>query len=111
MQKIWKISVIGLAAAAGWIGTVSAQVNSDRPPRTPVPNQGAACPPDVKGIPPTVGGPSAPNLSDQLSDSKGVICPPAGVDPQVEVPPPAGGALKVIPPPGSPGGDPTVQPK
>jgi hypothetical protein len=50
------------------------------------------------------------NLSDKLADSRGVICPP-GVDPGMSQPPPAGGAMKVVPPPGSPGGDPTVQPK
>jgi hypothetical protein len=71
-----------------------------------------ACPPDVKGDPPTVGGPSAPNLSDRLADSRGVICPPAGVDPGIQAKPPEeGGKLKVIPPPGSPGGDQSVQPK
>ena len=70
----------------------------------------AACPPDVQ-TPPTVGGPSSPNLSEKLADSKGVICPPAGVDPEIRVPPPGGGELKVIPPPGTPGGNPDVQPK
>jgi hypothetical protein len=50
-------------------------------------------------------------LSDKLAQSKGVICPPAGVDPQMQIAPPSGGHLKVIPPPGSPGGDPNVQPK
>jgi hypothetical protein len=70
------------------------------------------CPPDVKGDPPTVGGPSTDDLSDRLADSRGVICPPAGLDPDIHVKPPApGGKLKVIPPPGSPGGNLDVQPK
>jgi hypothetical protein len=70
------------------------------------------CPPDVKGDPPTVGGPSTGNLSDRLADSRGVICPPAGVDPDIHAKPPEeDGKLKVIPPPGSPGGDPNVRPK
>jgi hypothetical protein len=30
-------------------------------------------------------------LSDQLSQSKGVICPPAGIDPGISVPPSGGG--------------------
>jgi hypothetical protein len=83
-------------------------------PRAPDPQPAppsAACPPDVQGTPPTVGGPPTRDLSDRLSDSKGVICPPAGVDPGMTVPPPDGGAIRVIPAPGSPGGDPTVQPK
>jgi hypothetical protein len=50
-------------------------------------------------------------LSDKLAQSKGVICPPAGIDRDMQVTPPSGGHLKVIPPPGTPGGDPNVQPK
>jgi hypothetical protein len=61
-------------------------------------------------------GPGAPggsekNLSDQLSGSGGVICPPANVDPDMKAPAPGGGRTPVIPPPGSPGGNPSVQPK
>jgi len=51
------------------------------------------------------------SLSDQLAQSKGVICPPDHVDPDMKKPTPPGGAMQVIPPPGSPGGDPNVQPK
>jgi hypothetical protein len=51
------------------------------------------------------------NLSDQLAQSNGVICPPGGVDPKIAAPPPGGGATPVIPPPGAPGGDPNVIPK
>ena len=70
-----------------------------------------ACPPDVSAPDaPTVGS-AAPNLSDKLSQSKGIICPPAGVDPEIAVRPPPTGDTKVIPPPGSPGGDTTIQPK
>ena len=75
------------------------------------PERGAACPPDVKGDPPTVGGGSSQPLSDKLAQSKGVICPPSGIDHGMQVAPPDGGRLKVIPPPGTPGGDPNVQPK
>jgi hypothetical protein len=77
----------------------------------PSPENGVTCPPDTKGEPPTVGGGSSVPLSDKLAQSKGVICPPAGVDREIQVTPPSGGHLKVIPPPGSPGGDPNVQPK
>jgi hypothetical protein len=54
---------------------------------------------------------SGKNLSDQLAQSKGVICPPKDVDPQMTAPPPGGGSMPIIPPPGSPGGNPNVQPK
>ena len=49
--------------------------------------------------------------SEKLDRSGGVICPPVGVDPGIASPPPDGGKMPVIPPPGSPGGDPTVRPK
>jgi hypothetical protein len=52
------------------------------------------------------------NLSDKLARSGGVICPPQQVDPDMKAPtPPGGGTMPVIPPPGSPGGDQSVQPK
>jgi hypothetical protein len=51
------------------------------------------------------------SLSDQLAERKGVICPKAGVDPGIMAPPVGGGRMPVIPPPGTPGGDPNLQPK
>jgi hypothetical protein len=51
------------------------------------------------------------NLSDELSRSKGIICPPAGIDPGISAPPLGGGVMPVIPPPGTPGGDPGIIPK
>ena len=72
----------------------------------------AACPPGTTQDAPTLGQKDGGrSLSDQLAQSRGVICPPAGVDPQMRQPPPEGGAMKVVPPPGSPGGNPNVQPK
>jgi hypothetical protein len=50
-------------------------------------------------------------LGDRLARSDGVLCPPPGVDPQMHAPTPEGGNTPVIPPPGSPGGDPSVRPK
>ncbi|WP_076861739.1 hypothetical protein [Bradyrhizobium mercantei] len=50
-------------------------------------------------------------LSDKLARSDGVLCPPAGVDPEMRAPTPQGGNTPVIPPPGSPGGDPSIRPK
>ena len=45
-----------------------------------------------------VGGGNNEPLSDKLAQSKGVICPPAGIDLEMQVRPPGGGALKVVPP-------------
>ena len=50
-------------------------------------------------------------LGDKLAQSDGVLCPPTGVDPEMRAPAPDVGKTPVIPPPGSPGGDPTLRPK
>lgn len=55
--------------------------------------------------------PSGKSLSEKLASSDGVICPPANIDPAIKAPTPSGGPMLVIPPPGSPGGDPSVRPK
>jgi hypothetical protein len=55
-------------------------------------------------------GDSSTTLSDKLNRGGGVICPP-DVDPGMKAPAPDTGKMRVIPPPGSPGGDPKVQPK
>jgi hypothetical protein len=49
-------------------------------------------------------------LSQKLGQTNGVICPPE-VDPAIKAPTPNSGTMPVIPPPGSPGGNPNVQPK
>jgi hypothetical protein len=77
--------------------------------------QDRAVPPlgQTGGLPPAAPGETTgnANLSDKLSRSKGVICPPAGIDPGLAVPPLGGGLTPVIPPPGTPGGDPGLVPK
>jgi hypothetical protein len=50
-------------------------------------------------------------LSNQLARSGGVICPPANLDAEIKAPTPEGGKTPIIPPPGSPGGNPDIQPK
>lgn len=59
----------------------------------------------------TTTGQGGPSLGDKLAKSDGVLCPPASVDPEMRAPTPEGGNTPVIPPPGSPGGDPSVRPK
>ena len=71
-----------------------------------------ACPPDVGPNAPTVGsGDRTGNLSDQLAQSGGIICPPAATDNDMALPPKETGRMPVIPPPGTPGGDQHIQPK
>ena len=57
------------------------------------------------------GRPAQENLSEKLARTDGVICPPPDLDPAIRMPAPGGGRTPVIPPPGSPGGDPSVRPK
>ncbi|TMJ05743.1 MAG: hypothetical protein E6G97_02160 [Alphaproteobacteria bacterium] len=103
MLRIVLLALLLVATPAG----ILAQAQTAAPER-PV---GADCPPGAGPNAPAVGRESNKTLSDQLAASKGVICPPAGVDPQMQQKPEEGGTLKVIPPPGSPGGNPNVQPK
>jgi hypothetical protein len=66
----------------------------------------ATRPPSPQGT--TATDPRAEPLSDKLARSDGVLCPPTEVD---RAPTPKTGNMPVIPPPGSPGGDPTIRPK
>jgi hypothetical protein len=102
-----RIAVIAIVMSASAAVAVAQGTNVPRGPDHP----GSACPPGAGANPPTVGKDDGKTLTDQLAQSKGVICPPAGVDPEMRQAPPEGGTLRVIPPPGSPGGNPGVQPK
>ena len=74
-------------------------------PMLPAPHPNAAVP---EG---TTTGQHAESLGDKLARSDGVLCPPAGIDPEMRAPTPDAGRTPVIPPPGSPGGDPMIRPK
>ena len=101
-----------LISIIGGVTIASSALAQSAPQGRVAPEPSVACPPDVRGEPPTVGGgPSSGPLSDKLAQSNGVICPPTGLDKDMEVTPPGGGRLKVIPPPGTPGGNQNVQPK
>lgn len=52
-------------------------------------------------------------LSEQLDENQGVIDPPPVGDEEIHAPAPEPlpGTTPVIPPPGTPGGDPSVEPK
>lgn len=115
------ILIAAFALASGAMSPVWAETGAPKapdapaqsePPQSPAtPAERAACPPGQAGSP-TLGRAQSPEtLSEQLARSGGVICPPAGVDPQIANPPPEGGRTPVIPPPGTPGGDQSIQPK
>jgi hypothetical protein len=67
--------------------------------------------PGANTAPGSTTGQSREPLGDKLAKSDGVLCPPSGVDPEIHAPAPNTGNMPVIPPPGSPGGDPSVRPK
>lgn len=79
--------------------------SNDCTPTQPAPQRGTVVPEGT-----TTGQRSEP-LGDKLARTDGVLCPPAGVDPEIRAPTPDTGNTPVIPPPGSPGGDPNVRPK
>ena len=103
------IAVTGLLLCAGVIA-IHAQ---DRAP--PVVVDPKACAPGDQ-LRAGERGPTSPpattgeNLSERLARTDGVICPP-NVDPGIRAPTPEAGRTPVIPPPGSPGGNPSVLPK
>lgn len=85
------------------VGTDTQPYPPGAQPKKAVPNE-----PD-QGISGSSGG----SLSHQLDRSGGVIHPPTNVDPGLTQPAPQVGAhsMPVIPPPGTPGGNPDVKPK
>ncbi len=103
---------------------MAAPAMAQNPQPTSPSNQGvqvappsAAAPPEKiappsQGIPLNQGIPPNQGMSDRLSQQRGTITPP-NVDPNMTVHPPAhtGATTPVIPPPGSPGGNPSVVPK
>ncbi len=108
-----------LLAASGAAFAQAPPMPATPPAQTapPAPTQASNCAP----MPSTPRGNIAPQgtttgqgnepLGDKLAKSDGVLCPPAGVDPEMRAPTPDTGNTPVIPPPGSPGGDPTIRPK
>lgn len=95
------------------MGAAMAQTASPSvPPTAPMPERppsaSTSTPPAEKIAP----GGEHGTLSDRLSQNRGTVSPPA-VDSGMAVKPPAStaGAMPVIPPPGSKGGDPKVVPK
>jgi hypothetical protein len=109
-----------LMAASGTAGAQAPPTPATPPARTapPAPARATDCAP-MQPVPPrgtiapegaTTGRSNEP-LGDKLARSDGVLCPPAGVDPEIHAPTPDTGNTPVIPPPGSPGGDPTIRPK
>jgi hypothetical protein len=105
----------GLVLAAGLgFGLLGASLMGATCAAAQVQQPGIAAPNAPGQVPtdPKSPGPNEP-LSDTLSRSQGVVTPPANIDPGIHAPAPEPNpqTTPVIPPPGTPGGDPNVQPK
>jgi len=123
---IMRTTLLGLLASAALAAPMIAQAQAPATQVTPPPPTAIQAHPDVNSdcAPSKLSSPnarpgvttgqapsdSAP-LSDRLAAGNGVLCPPSGVDPEIRAPTPDAGKTPVIPPPGSPGGDKSVQPK
>jgi hypothetical protein len=96
------VGLFGLSLAPAAVAQPSAQQPSAPPPSQPTPPQTPNSPPEV----------IAPKSDATGKSSASVIAPP-NVDPGMSVKPPANAAksMIVVPPPGSPGGNPDVVPK
>ena len=88
-------------ASAAPVSSSNANPTADKPAQRTVPQD------------PATSGSSTEPLSDKLDRQRGIIHPPGDVDPGMTQAPPAIGSQStpVIPPPGSPGGKPGVNPK
>jgi hypothetical protein len=73
--------------------------------------RGGSTPPSTEGHAGTSTPPPGGSPSDKLSRSHGVIEPPPTGDRGVIAPRPDQSRTPVVPPPGTPGGNPEVQPK
>jgi hypothetical protein len=119
MRKIKLIYFCSVLIATTGAAIAQAPPGPATPPaQTAPPASAHDCKPTQSASPRTTVSPEATNpvertepLSDKLAKSDGVLCPPAGVDPEIRAPTPNAGNTPVIPPPGSPGGDSTVRPK
>jgi hypothetical protein len=107
-----------LMVSSGAAGAQAPPAPTTPPARTATPAPASDCASNRPTLPrgavvPEGGtvGQSAEPLSDRLAKSDGVLCPPSGVDPEIRAPTPDTGNMPVIPPPGSPGGNPAVRPK
>ena len=108
-----------LTIAFGCLALAAAPAVAQAPPKPPTTTAPSAteCSPHATANPPGTAAPGATTgqtqqpLGDKLAKTDGVLCPPTGVDPEIRAPTPDVGRTPVIPPPGSPGGDPTVRPK
>ena len=116
-MRIFRQSLTAAALAAGFATVALAQTTPG--PRDPnMPSPQSTIPEKIKPDSDATGsvgatGGSGENLSDRLERSGGVLQPPGNIDPGITAPAPVPdpGTTPVIRPPGTTGGNPTIQPR
>jgi hypothetical protein len=105
-------ALVAAACLAALVGAAPAAHAQGRRAATPGTAPGAPPGPPVTPVPPEVVAPARPRggdadqpLGSGLAQTNGTIRPPA-VDPGMQRTPTEGGAMTIIPPPGTPGGAP-----
>ena len=110
LSSIRLVALIFVVLALAQTGPCSAQTLDQKPdqkPAAPTPSQ--TVPEDTS--PGRSGSPQEP-LDMKLNRTDGVLHPPQGTDPGVAIPTQSTGSnLHVILPPGTPGGNPAIEPK
>ncbi len=104
LDRLAAFAVVAVAIAAA----SPAPCSADPAKSLPVSPPAQSIPEDTA---PGRSGSSSGALSDKLERSDGVIHPPPDVDPGMTQTPPRAGRMPVIPPPGTPGGEPGPNPK
>jgi hypothetical protein len=109
-RKLLAATLVVTPAGAAWAQALPPQQQAPNMPgpRDVIPEKMAPEEPSSTGA---IGPDSS--LSDKLEATDGVIRPPRNVDPEMTTPAPVPnpGTTPVIPPPGSPGGSPQVDPR
>jgi len=101
-------ALVAALALAGTMGGAALAQDRRNPRPQPAPEATEPRPTPGDNAPQPEGSTLPPGAD--LSHSGGVLAPPPTHDPSV-VTPPRDGSMPAIPPPGTPGGDPSVQPK
>jgi hypothetical protein len=115
MKSLMMVSCVAMLGTAAHAQAPASPATPPAQTAPPAANQPSNCAPMTPRGPGTkeggTVGQSSETLGDRLAKSDGTLCPPSGVDPEIRAPTPQGGNMPVIPPPGSPGGDPSLRPK
>lgn len=120
IARIWRSGAGHIVFGAAMVTTLVlpvAGVSQPAPdPKRPAPPEVMQPPTEHPAPTPdqsTGGDRPAEPLSKELRKGEGVLEPPRGANPDIVQPPPEDfrSRTPVIPPPGEPGGDPSVQPK